>query len=58
MGTQEDLILPQSEELLQTARISVDLLSTVLTSSPQQEALQVLLLLKFCKTGSEVSVLL
>lgn len=40
MGTQEDLILPQSEELLQTARNSVDLLSTVLTSSPQQEALQ------------------
>eukprot|EP00250_Pteridium_aquilinum_P022843 c25793_g1_i1 orf=184-1287(+) len=40
MGTQEGLDIPQSEELLHTARNSVELLSTVLTSSPQQEALQ------------------
>ncbi|MCO5582463.1 hypothetical protein L7F22_036359 [Adiantum nelumboides] len=38
--TQDGLAHPPTEELIYTARNSVDLLSTVLTSSPQQEALQ------------------
>ncbi|MCO5601976.1 hypothetical protein L7F22_056103 [Adiantum nelumboides] len=38
--TQDGLDHPPTEELIYTARNSVDLLSTVLTSSPQQEALQ------------------
>ncbi|KAH7444648.1 hypothetical protein KP509_02G086300 [Ceratopteris richardii] len=39
-GGQSDLALPSTEELIRTAQNSIDLLSTVLISSPQQEALQ------------------
>ncbi|KAI5080397.1 hypothetical protein GOP47_0003580 [Adiantum capillus-veneris] len=38
--TQDDLALPPTEELIHTAQNSLDLLSTVLTTSPQQEAFQ------------------
>ena len=42
INTYGDLNFTQTDELFHTARNSIDLLSTVLTSSPHQEALQVI----------------